>query len=519
MRNKLLILFVGILIAITGIVFYFGDGWVEQFAKSKIDKIEGVSYDSISIDVERQYITVKNFKVKKSAFTANVKILEVKGISLYELIVNNHINIKNIDLDEVEINYLINNRETTDTKINAEMPEFTISSIILADGHLKINKNTKTLITTSFNSEVVDLNTESVKSSSKLLSDIKSIELRNLEYHTKDSLYTIRVNEILHNSETDLTLKQLEVNCNYEKYELGRVLGHEVDWVSAALDSAVMQVASFDKLVLDNSINKADLYGLKLSLFRDKTLPFPENQRPRLMKEILADTSMSFSVDSVFLNDAYISYEEQVSEEPEPGVIRFEEINGYLSHLSTYNRNSNKAPHVSLSTKIMGKSTLYADISFPNSVGGNTIVKGVLNKTDLTIFNPMISNVSDARIKQGVLNSLDFEFSYESNVSNGTMNFTYEDLAVEFIDESGKNKKFPDTGLFNDIKTFVANALVIKKKNKKDKNSYTQGTINFERDMEKSMFNFWWKSILTGFKTSVGIKNKKKKVEKDSHSG
>jgi len=510
MKNKVLTIVALVIITLIGIVLIFGDQWVEHFAKSKIDKIEGISYDSISIEIESQYIILKNFKIERPAFQAEVENFEVQGISLYELIINNHIKVSEVDLEEVQITYLANNR-VSDKKSSSEkkLPKFTITSINVTDGDILIKKNNKTLVRSSFKSNLVDLNSESVKSSSKLLSDIAMIDFKNFEYHTEDSLYVFYSDEIRHAKNEIASITNLEVACNYKKYELGKVVGHEIDWMSVTLDSVIVESSIFHEVILDKKIGVVKVFGLDLSVFRDKRLPFPESQRPRLLKEMLADSSTSFEVDSIIINDANITYQEQVKGEPEPGEIRFENIKGYMSNLSSYNREQEFSPRAVLSTKIMGKNTLYADISFPRSVNGNTIVKGVLNKTDLTVFNPMISNVSDARIKKGILNSLDFEFSYKTDVSNGTMNFTYDDLMIKFIDESGKNKKFPDTNFFNDIKTFIANALVIKKDNERGKKSYSTGKINFERDRQKSMLNFWWKSILTGFKSSIGVTKEK----------
>ena len=75
-------------------------------------------------------------------------------------------------------------------------------------------------------------------------------------------------------------------------------------------------------------------------------------------------------------------------------------------------------------------------------------------------------------------------------------------------------KKTGDKGGFA---SFLANTFVINNKNPNGKNLRV-GEIYFERDKQKSIFNFLWKSLLSGIKPSLGIneKNKKDKDEKAS---
>jgi hypothetical protein len=75
-------------------------------------------------------------------------------------------------------------------------------------------------------------------------------------------------------------------------------------------------------------------------------------------------------------------------------------------------------------------------------------------------------------------------------------------------------KKTGDKGGFV---SFLANTFVINNKNPNGKNLRI-GEIDEERDPTKSIFNYLWKSLLSGIKPSLGIneKNKKDKDEKAS---
>jgi hypothetical protein len=53
------------------------------------------------------------------------------------------------------------------------------------------------------------------------------------------------------------------------------------------------------------------------------------------------------------------------------------------------------------------------------------------------------------------------------------------------------------------LKTFLANILKIKRNNNKE--PFRRGEVSLERDDQKSIFSYWWKSLSTGLKDNVGI--------------
>ncbi|WP_185152465.1 hypothetical protein, partial [Fulvivirga aurantia] len=172
-----------------------------------------------------------------------------------------------------------------------------------------------------------------------------------------------------------------------------------------------------------------------LQVFRDKRLPFPDNQRPKLLKELLATSNFSFGVDSILLNEATIIYEEFVKKAEGPGRVSFDNLSGSISHLYTYDKKQDTPPRMVAKCNLLNTSRFYADISFPLSQTQPTIVKGKLEPMDLTEFNQMMKYVAFTEIEEGQLKSLDFEFIYDQTESNGKMNFAYEGLKIDFLNK------------------------------------------------------------------------------------
>jgi hypothetical protein len=64
------------------------------------------------------------------------------------------------------------------------------------------------------------------------------------------------------------------------------------------------------------------------------------------------------------------------------------------------------------------------------------------------------------------------------------------------------NEQKDKSNIAKKIGSFLINNFVIEKENQPDKN-FRPGSIEFERDTTRSIFNFWWKSIASGLESSI----------------
>ncbi|MDZ7774970.1 MAG: hypothetical protein U5L09_04815 [Bacteroidales bacterium] len=114
----------------------------------------------------------------------------------------------------------------------------------------------------------------------------------------------------------------------------------------------------------------------------------------------------------------------------------------------------------------------------------------------MVALNPMVTPAASVQIKSGKTKTLAFSFSYDDDIASGEVTFEYENLKVILL-----NKKSNPQA----VKSFLANTFIIKKNNLQQDKSWKKGTISFERDKKKSVFNYWWKSVLSGLKDAVNF--------------
>jgi hypothetical protein len=83
------------------------------------------------------------------------------------------------------------------------------------------------------------------------------------------------------------------------------------------------------------------------------------------------------------------------------------------------------------------------------------------------------------------------------------MRMYYDDLRVSVINRKRGNQK--------GLESFFANSFVVRAKNP-TRRFLRVGEIEYERDPRRSIFRYWYKSLLTGIQSSVGLRKGKYRI-------
>jgi len=506
---------VGVLVVAFVLLIVFGEKWAEHKINEQISKIEKLKYDTLDVDIAAKRVVFKGltYSTDDNNLETKASQVEIKGIRIYQLIFTGKVSLKQIKVDDAIVVYRVREKKKKEQKSNSkEMPELQLDELIIENSHVQLKQGDKEkdFLSVDFDLVINEVDQATLKQPTNFLDKLTTFNSHNLRFITKDSIYRVGASSLRYaKTNNALQMDSIFVSCNYDKFKLGKIVGHETDWIKLNMDSARVESTDLKNLILNKHANKVTLHKPQLNVFLDKRLPFPEGKRPKLLKEMLAEKSASFSIDSILIDDADIVYEEYVKKAEGPGVVSFNKLSGHISNLYSANKKHQVPPRLIAKCDLLNTSKLYADVSFPLKPNDLTIVKGKLEAMDLTAFNTMMKYVAFTEIEQGRLNSLDFEFSYDQKTSNGKMNFAYEDLKIDFL-----NKDDAKTGgFFNEVKGFLANTFVVNSYNSYDSGKFRVGEISYERNMKKSMFNFWWKSILTGFQSSTGVKSSEEKID------
>lgn len=99
---------------------------------------------------------------------------------------------------------------------------------------------------------------------------------------------------------------------------------------------------------------------------------------------------------------------------------------------------------------------------------------------------------------EGRILGLEFDMNLSEDRSTGELILQYENLKTSLLDEESSGESFG-----NKAKSLLANTFKIKSENKGE--DLRVSKIDFEQVRDKSVFNYWWKSLLSGLKESIGL--------------
>lgn len=155
---------------------------------------------------------------------------------------------------------------------------------------------------------------------------------------------------------------------------------------------------------------------------------------------------------------------------------------------------------VNVSAMFMGKGRLDTEFSFNLSKSnGDHRIKGRLGPLDLIELNTALVPLRAVSIRSGHIDKLTFDIWLNNDVSDGRVQFLYKDLKIDLLNED----QLARTGLGNIIKSAIANTFIIKENNPSGTNEVRMGSVHYEREKNRSIFNFWLNSILAGIKLTV----------------
>ncbi|ELR69261.1 hypothetical protein C900_05332 [Fulvivirga imtechensis AK7] len=526
--------FAAMIVAAVVAILVFVDPWIESQIKDRLRSLEKdsltITYKDLDIDLLSGSMILKDGSVEQhtdgqSNFRITVEKVNVSGFDIISYVFSNKIVLDRLEIDSPNIRYTLATRadSVANSHSGVQLPKIMIELIQLKDGVFSIVevKDSVSAIVAEGKFKVTagDLATDSTATRNYKYFDLQSLNIQasDVNYVMADSLHNMHIKSISYNlNEEAIRVDSLHIRSLYKKYELARVAGHELDWMdiyNPAVTVTGMRLASIAGGFYD--IDNITIEGFDAVLFRDKRLPFPDKPDTKLLHQALADIPSPISINTIELKKANVEYQEHVAEGGEPGNVTFNNLYATFynfTNVDSIAKSVKYTAHMDAQCNIMGNSLLKASFSFPLIASEQPYtVSGSLQEMDLTAFNPMLERVAFTSIEKGRLVDLDFDFHYNTEQANGKMNFSYEDLKINTISKATNSSK----GAGQDIKSFIANLLILKKNNLKDKDDFRVGDIDFARHKKKSIFNYWWKSLLTGFRSSTGLSAPKQTDEED----
>jgi len=522
----------GIFILLGGIQIYFSfflDGQLKQTVVSRFHAATNNAYklDIGNFDLELlgRQLTISDITVAKKADSTNTDIratlkrFSISGIGFTKLLFSQKLNLKQIQLINPAIYITASSRQSNQhnqwssfsqrlSDISLQLlnqitiPKLSIHGLLVDFNRSDLSVNPYLTFRDS------DIHLYDISIDSTLLTDQRifpsdniTTAFRDIRYQTNDGLYNITADQIAFSSlECNLNISSLAVQPQLDKTSFAKQFDHEIDRID-------LKVKDIDAHKINSrKLNRAE--GLKakhltvsapdIDIYRDKRPPFPPNNKPLLPQQMIKNIPFPVNIDSLMISDGDIRYSEQVAGTEQPGHIRFTNVSATLNSLTNIKEHwSGDTIVMNAQANVMGPAELNAQFRFPMG-SNNQHISGSLTGMHMHPLNQALVPLASVRIDNGKILGMNFEMDLTEAHASGTMEFQYQNLKISLLNKQKNTETFGKK-----MKSVLANTFKVKSDNTGE--NIRTGAINVEREINKSVFNYWWKSMLSGLKSSIGL--------------
>ncbi len=519
---KILLGIVAFILLIKILTVFLVEPWIGKKLQAKllemdsdfVVEIEDVDILFLKAGIELQTIKISSKPEADSIHKlyGEIAYIKLKGIDLSNAIFNKDIDIREVSISNGSLNGKI--------KIPEEKKSPTLSSVninidkVVLDNIAFNIKNTSSALTYvlkdgfgNISHFVISKNdTLSISSVDDL--DFKAGEVLSV---SADSLYEYKAVGILYSENSGkLTVNELSIHPNYDNYDFTSRSKFQTDCIQAELNNiSLVDFSALDYLKSKSVVSSyLEIEKMKMEVFRDKRKVFKHQVRPTF-QDLIYDYPGNFHIDSTHLFNGSITYIEHIENSTNAGKINFEEINAKIYKITndTIYKKEDAFLELTAEALLMGKGKMDVSLKAKLFDKNNSFnVSGNLASLAVKELNPMLENNAFLYANSGKIEAMHFNFHATNHKSTGTLTMIYHDL---HIDPKSSDKDFKT--VFNDAIYSIVTHNFMLDSNPSPGDKVREGTIEFERDPEKFIFNYCFKSILSGIKSSLFKRGKEKR--------
>lgn len=493
---------------------------------NKKGNIYKIDHNQVDIDLLGKQIILKNIEISfdreqlkssginhKFLFNAKIPYLSITGISYFDLILFRKIKADRIHLKMV--NLRLYNLQGAPDKDKSLKKQKRISSISL--GRITV-EDTNVELYTQFNSSPKIGMENILVDSGKIIYDPEKTPGENfskgapdLTFTTGNSFFVFKKTGYkaetgsirLTTSNSSISLKNFKYAPSTEKIRR-RITSSKGSFHRFNISEINLKNIDLDELKMNERIRASELYikSPEIYILRNRNIPGKAKKRKkRLPQQRFRESNLKVDLKLIKLNNGIIKYSEIAPGERIAESIFFTEVESSLNDITNFPEilKTGKESLISVSAELMGKSTLKGKIVIPiNNKENKFSFSGSLEKTNTHIFNNFLKRNIRVLINSGEISHLSFAAKADAGKASGKLFLGYRNLKVTLLRKNDPSRK-------SKFRTFLANTLIYRNNPTKKWRKIRTGKIVYERKVKGSIFNYMWKCILSGIKSSIKI--------------
>ncbi|MGE5394023.1 MAG: hypothetical protein ACM3P1_04715, partial [Candidatus Saccharibacteria bacterium] len=492
-----------------------------QFRFTPKVKNQQISIEELSFSTSEKHIVGKQLVVKpkeknnkQDQFEMLIPSFSMNGFDLDKAYRNNEFYFESILFEKPLLTLYNNTKDTIQInpfKVNlyphfdSFADIFATKSLMVKDAGLTVIKNGNKVIQEKISFDLNNLRIDNEPSSGFLHAADFAFSIKEIMRQDKQKLYKFSIGQTKYSTKNNrFTASDLGIIPTLSKEEFNRQNGFQADYFTGSIDSVVIDRPNiqrwFEKRELSGRYMSAN--GLVMNVYRDKRLPFDKKRRPQMLQDMIKELPYPVSIDSLKLVNSTIIYTEQPLHGDATGHVKFSNIDVRLKPFTNMKEAGAKFHDFTLqgTASIMDSIQMEVKMNYQMNHPDNLFTaEGNLKPFGMRILNPVLEPLALVSIRSGKVNQFNFNFTADRTKASGQLYFGYDDLRISVLELKDGNTREAR------LASFLANSLMLKSRNPKGK-ELTPDEISFQRDQKRSVLNYWWKSIFSGIRNTLGIK-------------
>jgi hypothetical protein len=532
-----------LLLVILTIGFFTSSWYLNKVVKVRLEKEFGkqtngeysLAIKSMGISIPRGSIVFRGLAIepvnvpeRDAAYTVTSSDIRFTGLNVLRFIAGKKIVVNSIELSDPSLMVVQGTsgmEQHTDTTaafslynlIKEFAKSVNVKKLEVANSNVKLFSNRlDTIPSLSSNDnyfKIVNLyvGPSTDKISGLFTADSISLVMNRFDYTTGDSLYTFNVKRMEASyGDSTLTIDSIKVIPNYNKRRFAEIAGKQTDRFDVTAANVFFRKIDLRRFFEQHDLicPSLDITAFNMVAFRDRN-DNREFNIPESLQQLLHDAPVYLRLDTIRLNKSFIAYEEIAPGKKEAGRLTFNDINANFTGLTNDSMliSMDRNLYFSAECNLMDKGKLVASYVFPLKVKEMVFeCNGFLTEMPMSALNGMLGPSAGVVLNQGVIDTMDFNFTAGEKSSKGKMKLIYHDLKLEMPESGDKNVKLKDK-----ISMFVANNLIIKESNPQKNKAPRIADMYYERNKQRFLFHYTWQTIFSGIKETVGMPDIKPK--------
>lgn len=525
MKKLLLFSFLTLIVLISVLLLLtatYADRVIDPFVRDLLEENKPlnhrVDYKRITVNLIKRYITVRDVRMspdtslekdKNIWMEVRVSTIRLTDFHILDMLRNKTLVIGNFILiePEVEIHFpvKVTQEALVETKsgIKAKkksplLNQISLEKVLLSGGTFKLIKNDITLASSediSLVAKQIDLVRNSMEEPIGYTYGDVLINLKNLKLHSESGLYDMSLDSfIVSKEDSSIVMTGFRMIPKYDRKEFSRQLKFQDDRFDVTIGRIDIKRVGYMRFLANEPlyIGKIGLDSVNADIFRDKNVAFDFNKFPLFHNEMFLKLSLPVFIDSVRISNSLVQYSELVADRTEPGIIRLQDFNLRIDDLTNIIEDDSvvNVMKVDVKAKVMGEGPLNAELVL--RLEGDTRsfeCSGSVGAMNLSPLNSMLEPSINMKFNDGKLDRMTFFFEANDGISKGWMEFLYHDLDVVLL------KKEPDKHW--GFVSLLANSVALSNNPAPGKDLKIV-EVGYERDKNKGLINYVWKTIQSG---------------------